>query len=151
LQGGFNLRPISSRPAMCGEKEISLAADCEGFYFRSDVLVDVKRENEAGGLRAGADRDVQLIMETAQFPEMQACSLNAREAIERISQLKRIETCILELDLRPLGLKVTVPRKGVMHIAGMIPNGQDRQQIAAPAKGIPGIEQVHIGVSLLPS
>ncbi len=100
--------------------------------------------------KMGTDRAVQLVIETAQFTEMQACSLNAREAIERISQIKRIETYILELDLRPLGLKVTIPQKGVMHIAGMIPNEQDRQRLVAAAKKIPGIDEVHVGVGLLP-
>lgn len=100
--------------------------------------------------KMGTDRAVQLIMETAQFSEMQACSINAREAIERISQIKRIETYILELDLGPLGLKVTIPQKGVMHIAGMIRNKEDRRRLEDAAKRIPGIEQIHMGVNLLP-
>lgn len=99
--------------------------------------------------KMGTDRAIQLIIETAQFTEMQACSINAREAIERISQMKRIETYILELDLRPLGLKVTIPQKGVMHIAGLIRNKEDRQRLEDAAKSIPGIEEVHVGVSLL--
>jgi hypothetical protein len=76
--------------------------------------------------KMGIERAVQLLIESAQFSEMQACGLNAREATERLSQIKRIETHILELDLRPLGLKVMIPQKGVMHIAGMIPNEGDR-------------------------
>jgi cytidylate kinase len=100
--------------------------------------------------KMGTDRAVQLVIETAQFTEMQACSINALEAIERISQIKRIETYILELDLRPLGLKVTIPKKGVMHIAGMIRNKEDRQRLEDAAKSIPGIEEVHLGVNLLP-
>lgn len=103
------------------------------------------------GIGCGALEVAKKVMEAAQFSEMQACSTNALEAIERISQIKRIEDYNLELDLRPLGLKVTAPRKGVMHIAGMIPNEQDRQRPVAAAKGIPGIEQVQIGVSLRPS
>lgn len=100
--------------------------------------------------KMGTERAAQLVIETAQFSEMQACGIKAREAIERLAQIKRIETYILELDLRPLGLKVTIPQKGVMHIAGMIPNEQDRKRLEAAAKSIPGIEQVHVGVGLLP-
>jgi len=100
--------------------------------------------------KMGIERAVQLVIETTQFSEMQACGIHAREAIERLSQIKRIETHILELDLRPLGLKVTIPQKGVMHIAGMIRNELDRQRLEDAAKSIPGIERVHVGVSLLP-
>jgi hypothetical protein len=32
----------------------------------------------------------------------------------------------------------------------MIPNEQDRQRLVAAAKKIPGIEEVHVGVGLLP-
>ncbi len=37
-----------------------------------------------------------------------------------------------------------------MHIAGMIPNEQDRQRLEAAARSIPGIVQVHVGIGLLP-
>jgi cytidylate kinase len=100
--------------------------------------------------KMGTERAVQLVIETAHYPEMEACSINAREVIERLSQTKRIETYLLELDLRPLGLKVTIPKKGVMHIAGIIHNEKDRQRLEDAAKSIPGIEQVHVGVILVP-
>lgn len=98
--------------------------------------------------KMGVDRSAQLVIETAQYPEMQACSLNARDALERISQIKRIETYLLELDLRPLGLKVTVPYKGIMHIEGIIKNPSDRIRLEEAAKSIPGIKEVHVGGAL---
>ena len=98
--------------------------------------------------KMGIDRSVQLVIETAQYPEMQACSLNARDALERISQIKRIETYLLELDLRPLGLKVTIPHKGIMHIDGIIKDPSDRIRLEEAARSIPGIKEVHVGVSL---
>lgn len=101
--------------------------------------------------KMGTERAVQLVVETARFSEMQTCSLNAREAIERRAQIKRIETYLLELDLRPLGLKVTIPRKGVMHIDGIIQNPADRRRLEEAARSIPGISEVHVGVSLLPT
>lgn len=100
--------------------------------------------------KMGTERAVQLVIETAQYPEMQACGIHAREAIEHLSQIKRVETYLLELDLRPLGLKVTIPQKGVVHIAGIIRNEEDRQRLEDAAKSIPGIEQVHVGVILVP-
>jgi CMP/dCMP kinase len=100
--------------------------------------------------KMGTERAVQLVIEAAQYSEMQACGIHAREAIERLSQIKRIETYLLELDLRPLGLKVTIPKKGAMHIAGIIHNPEDRQRIEDAAKSIPGIKQVQVGVILVP-
>lgn len=101
--------------------------------------------------KMGTERAVQLVIETSQYPEMQACGLHAHEAIERMSQIKRIETYLLELDLRPLGLKVTIPKKGLMQIAGIIRNKEDRQRLENAAKSIPGIEQVQVGVILVPN
>jgi CMP/dCMP kinase len=98
--------------------------------------------------KMGIDRSVQLVIETAQYPEMQACSLNAQDALERLSQIKRIETYLLELDLRPLGLKVTIPYKGIMHIEGVIKDASDRTRLEEVARSIPGIKEVRIGVSL---
>jgi len=100
--------------------------------------------------KMGIERAVQLVIETAQYPEMQACSINAREAIERLSQIKRIETYLLELDLRPLGLKVTIPKKGLMRIAGIIHDPEDRLRLEHAARSIPGIEEVQVGVMLVP-
>lgn len=101
--------------------------------------------------KIGIDNAVQLVIETAQYPEMTACNIRAIETIEQLSQIKRIETYLLELDLRPLGLKVTVPEKGVMHIAGIIHNPEDRQRIEDAAKSISGIKQVQMGVMLMPN
>lgn len=101
--------------------------------------------------KIGIDNAVQLVIETAQYPEMTACNIRAIETIEQLSQIKRIETYLLELDLRPLGLKVTIPEKGVMHIAGIIHNPEDRQRIEDAAKSISGIKQVQMGVMLMPN
>jgi cytidylate kinase len=99
--------------------------------------------------KMGIDRSVELVIEAAQYPEMQACSINAREALERLSQIKRIETYLLELDLRPLGLRVTIPQKGVMHIDGIIREPGDRLRLEEAAGAIPGIKEVHVGVTLV--
>jgi hypothetical protein len=81
---------------------------------------------------------------------MQACGIHACEAIERLSQIKRIETYLLKIDLRPLGPDVTIPKIGVMHIAGIIRNEEDRQRFEVATKGLSGIEQAGLGVMLVP-
>jgi cytidylate kinase len=98
--------------------------------------------------KMGIDRSVELVIETAQYPEMQACNLNAKDALERISQIKRLETYLIELDMRPLGLKVTIPKKGIMHIEGVIKDPGDRIRLEEVARSIPGIKDVRVGLSM---
>ena len=100
--------------------------------------------------KIGIDRASQTIVDTAGYPELKACNIYALEAIERLSLAKRIEASLSELDLKPLGLGVEVPEKGVVHISGIIYNHEDKERIPKVVRGIPGVERVDMDVMVMP-
>jgi cytidylate kinase len=101
--------------------------------------------------KIGIERASQTIVETARYPELKACNIYALEAIERLSQTKRIEASLSELDLKPLGLMVEVPEKGVVHISGILLNHADKERIPKVVRGIPGVERVDMDVMVMPT
>jgi len=100
--------------------------------------------------KIGIERASQTIVETAGYPELKACNIYALDAIERLSLTKRIEASLSELDLKPLGLMVEVPEKGVVHISGILLNHEDKERIPKVVRGIPGVERVDMDVMVMP-
>ena len=100
--------------------------------------------------KIGSERAAQLIMEAARSPELKACSIYARDALVRLSQTKRIEASLMEMDLRHAGLKVEMPEKGVAHISGVLYKHEDKGRIPAVVARIPGVEKVEMEVTLMP-
>jgi cytidylate kinase len=97
------------------------------------------------------ERAAQLIMDMARSPELKACSMYALDALERLSQTKRIEASLMEMDLRHIGLRVEMPEKGVAHISGVLFKPEDKKRIPAVVGRIPGIEKVQMDVTLVPA
>jgi len=100
--------------------------------------------------KIGIERASQTIVETARYSELKACNIYALEAIERLSQTKRIEAALLELDLRPMGVRVEIPQKGVVHISGFLYNQEVKARIPKLIRGFPGVERVDVDVMVLP-
>ena len=72
--------------------------------------------------KIGSNKAAQLIMEMARSSELKSCGNYALDALERLSQTKRIEAALMEMDLRHSGLRVEMPEKGVAHITGVLYN-----------------------------
>jgi cytidylate kinase len=100
--------------------------------------------------KLGSERAAQLILETARSPELKTCSMYALDALARLSQTKRIEASLMEMDLRYAGLKVEMPEKGVAHISGVLYQHEDRARIPEIVGGLPGVEKVELDVRLVP-
>jgi len=94
--------------------------------------------------KIGAKRAAQLIIETVRSPELKACSSYAIEALERLSQTKRIEAYLRKMGMRPAGLRVDMPEKGVVHISGVLFKHEDKGRIPAVVGRIPGVEKVQV-------
>jgi cytidylate kinase len=92
--------------------------------------------------KVGAERAAHLIMDLARSPELKACSSYALEALERLSQTKRIEAALREMDLRPAGLRVEMPEKGVVHISG-VPSSTRTRGASRRRRKIP-VEKVQV-------
>ncbi|MBI5580030.1 MAG: BON domain-containing protein, partial [Deltaproteobacteria bacterium] len=101
--------------------------------------------------KIGIERAAQTIVETARYSELKACNIYALEAIERLSQTKRIEAALLELDFRATGVRVEIPQKGVVHISGILDNQEDKARIPKVIGGIPGVERVDVDVIVVPA
>ena len=101
--------------------------------------------------KIGSERAAQLIMEMSRSPELKACSMYALDALERLSQTKRIEATLMEMDLRHAGLRVEMPEKGVAHISGVLYRHEDKGRIPAVVGRIPGVEKVQMDVTLMPA
>jgi len=101
--------------------------------------------------KIGLERAAQLVFDMARSPELKACSIYARDALERLSQTKRIEASLLEMDLRHAGLKVEIPEKGVAQISGVLYKHEDKGRIPEVVGKIPGVEKVHLDVTMMPA
>jgi cytidylate kinase len=100
--------------------------------------------------KLGTQRAAQLILDTARSPELKACSIYALDALVRLSQTKRIEASLMEMDLRYAGLKVEMPEKGVAHISGVLYQHEDKARIPEIVSSLPGVEKVELDVRLVP-
>ncbi|RPJ10391.1 MAG: hypothetical protein EHM37_13200 [Deltaproteobacteria bacterium] len=101
--------------------------------------------------KIGSERAAQLIMEMARSSELKSCSIYALDALERLSQKKRIEATLIEMDLRHSGLSVEMPEKGIAHITGVLYNHMDKGRIPTVVGRIPGVERVQVDVTLVPA
>jgi cytidylate kinase len=99
--------------------------------------------------KVGSDKAAQLIMEMARSPELESCSMYALDALSRMSQTKRIEATLMEMDLRHSALRVEMPEKGVAHITGAVYSYEDKGRIPAVVGRIPGVEKVQLDVTLV--
>jgi hypothetical protein len=99
--------------------------------------------------KVGSDKVAQLIMEMARSPELKSCSMYALDALSRMSQTKRIEATLMEMDLRHSALRVEMPEKGVAHITGAVYSYEDKGRIPAVVGRIPGVEKVQLDVTLV--
>jgi osmotically-inducible protein OsmY len=75
----------------------------------------------------------------------------ALDALERLSQTKRIEATLIEMDLRHASLRVEMPEKGVAQISGVLYKHEDKGRIPAIVGRIPGVEKVQMDVTLMPA
>jgi len=98
--------------------------------------------------KIGIEQASHMIVEMAQAPEMKTCSLNAVQAMERLSQKKKIEAALLEKDIPMALLTVDVPENGVARLSGVVAAEEDRRQLQAIASAVPGISQVRIDVTV---
>jgi len=83
--------------------------------------------------------------------EMRACSMYALDALERLSQTKRIEASLMAMDLRHAGLRVEMLEKGVAQVSGVLYRHEDKGRIPAVVGRIPGVDKVQMDVRVMPA
>jgi cytidylate kinase len=101
--------------------------------------------------KVGAEKAVDLIVEMVRSPALRGCSVTALEAIERLSQIRRIEASLMEMDIRQVGLRVDITKMGHAHISGVVFNHRDRDRIPEVVRKVPGVDRVELDVTLVPA
>ncbi len=101
--------------------------------------------------KLGIDAAVKLIVDTAGSDLIQTCSLTAVDAMERMSQKKRVEAAIMEHDINPLLLNIEVPESGIVHISGTTYAPDEKDRIVDIIKGVPGVSEIRGEISVMPS
>ena len=98
----------------------------------------------------GSERAAQLIMDAARSPGVTSCGALALDALERRSKTSRIQASLMEMGIRHFGLRVDMPEKDVALISGVLYELEDKIRIPAVVGKIPGVEKVHMDVTLVP-
>ncbi len=101
--------------------------------------------------KLGIDAAVKLIVDTAGSDLIQACSLTAVEAMERLSQKKRVEAAVMEQNINPLLLDIEVPEIGVVQISGTTYSPEEKERIVEIIKGVSDITEVRGEISVMPT
>jgi cytidylate kinase len=101
--------------------------------------------------KLGIEAAVKLIVGTAESDQIQACSLTAVEAMERLSQKKRVEAAVLENDINPFLLNIEVPEKGVVRLSGAANSQVEKDNLVDIIQRVSGISEVRNEVGVMPS
>jgi len=96
------------------------------------------------------DSASKLIIETANSDEINTCSLTALDAMEKLSQIKKIQAALLENTLDDNMLIIDVPEKGVADLSGLSYSKEMIDLIIKVVKGIPGISEVRSEIVVAP-
>lgn len=99
----------------------------------------------------GIDLAAKLITEAARSETIQACSLTAVTAMERLSLKKKIEGFLLENDIDTTRLPIEVPEAGVAEVTGLVYSAEEKERIDAALKSISGITELRGTVGIMPT
>ena len=93
----------------------------------------------------------KLIIEAASSEESNTCSLTALEAMEKLSEVKRIHAALLENDLDSHMLNIEVAEKGMIEISGLAYSEDTIDEIVKVVQGVPGVSEVRSELVVAPS
>jgi cytidylate kinase len=99
----------------------------------------------------GIDQAAKLITEAARSEAMQACSLTAVTAMERLALKKKIEGFLMENDVNISMLLIEVPEAGIAEVTGLVYSADEKAHIDGVLKSIPGIKELRASVNIMPT
>ena len=100
--------------------------------------------------KMGIEAAVKLISDAASSDEIQACSLTAVDAMEKLSQKKKVEAKLVENDINLYLLHVEVPEKGVAYINGTVYTAAEKERVTELAKAVADISEVRSDLAVMP-
>ena len=101
--------------------------------------------------KLGTASTVKLIVESARSEEIKACSLEAVEAMERLSQSRKIRATLIDNDINVSMLHIDVTEKNVAQIRGYTYTRDEKAHILAVVNKLPEITEVKADISVMPS
>jgi cytidylate kinase len=101
--------------------------------------------------KLGTDAAVELIVNTARSEEIKTCSLEAVDALARLSDGKKLRAALIENDINVSMLHIEIPQKGHAVVRGFTYTWEERDRIVAALKKMPEFAEVKTDISVMPS
>jgi cytidylate kinase len=118
------------------------------FAFQHDIddpsLYDLIINTE----KLGSAAAVKTIIDLAATEQVSSCSLNALEAMEKISQMKKVEAVLLENDINLTMLHVEVPQKGILRINGITTTQDEKDRILEAVQAMPEFAEFESNINV---
>jgi CMP/dCMP kinase len=92
----------------------------------------------------------KLIIEAAQRPQIGTCSMKALDRMGRLYLTKKIHAALLKTRFNLNFLEILVEEGGVVRIRGLMHQGEEPEILAKVAKGVAGVRDVQMDVTVLP-
>ena len=89
--------------------------------------------------KIGNDAAAKFIIDLATSDEISSCSLTALDAMEKMSQTKKVEAVLLENDINLTMLHVEAPEKGTVRINGLTTTQDEKDRILKAIQAMPEI------------
>lgn len=115
-----------------------LDMDDPGLY---DLIINTQR--------LGAATVAKLVISAVRSEDIRACSLNALEAMERLSVEKRVRAALLENRIDDRNIVIEVAGGGVASVAGVSSTAEEKKRIEAVVGRVPGVSKVVSGVEVI--
>jgi len=96
------------------------------------------------------DLAARIIMETAKSDQMRACSLKAKDAMEKLFLRKKAQAALLENNISLLHLHLDVPEKGMVEIIGTAHSIEEKKKILKTLKTLSGASDVKDNLVVIP-
>ncbi|MDM8522575.1 cytidylate kinase-like family protein [Desulfococcaceae bacterium HSG8] len=100
--------------------------------------------------KLGNDLAAKLITGSARSEDINACSLTATEAMERLSGEKKLQAILLKNEINMSLLHIEVFPDGKAYIGGVAFTKEEKDRITEVTKDIPGVSDIQTEISLMP-
>jgi hypothetical protein len=101
--------------------------------------------------KLGSSAAARIIVDAAKSDEIKTCSLTAVDAMERLSQEKKVRASLIENDINIAMLYIEVPDLGTAEIRGFTYTNDERDRILELAKHLQDMDEVKIDITVMPS
>ena len=98
--------------------------------------------------KIGNDAASKFIIDLAASDEISSCSLTALEAMEKMSQTKKVEAVLLENDINLNMLYIEAPEKGKILINGLTTTQDEKDRISKAIRGMPEITDFQSNIEI---